>query len=71
MDWKNWIERDPKRCGGRPVFVGTRVTVNNILGYMRAGESDASILENFPQLTVTHLEAARAFAARRKNNSKK
>ena len=71
MDWKQWIEKDPKRCGGRPVFVGTRVTVKNILGFMAIGESDESLLDDFPQLTKNHLDAARAYASKNKAKSAK
>ncbi|WP_456393423.1 DUF433 domain-containing protein [Persephonella sp.] len=46
-----YIKRDPKICGGRPVFKGTRIPIYLILDYLSAGESIEEILENYPQLS--------------------
>jgi uncharacterized protein (DUF433 family) len=43
-----WIERDPTRLGGVPVFRGTRVPVKSLFDHLRAGDSLETFLEDFP-----------------------
>jgi len=45
------ITVDPEVMGGKPVVVGTRITVEEILRRLAAGESPEAILEAFPRLT--------------------
>jgi len=51
--------------GGKPRFVDTRLTVQDVLEYLASGMTHAEILEDFPQLTEEHLRAALEFAANR------
>lgn len=37
--------------GGTPVFAGTRVPVQTLLDYLKAGESIDDFLEGFPTVT--------------------
>ena len=57
------IVRDPKICGGEPVFRGTRVTLRTVLASLAAGDSAAAILADFPALKAEDVQAAIAFAA--------
>jgi uncharacterized protein (DUF433 family) len=57
------IVRDPKICGGEPVFKGTRVTLGTVLGSLAAGDTSEAILADFPSLTPEDIQAAIAFAA--------
>lgn len=43
---------------GKPVIRGTRITVENILERLGAGESPDEILEAYPQLSVEAIRAA-------------
>jgi uncharacterized protein (DUF433 family) len=63
MDISNHITRDPRICGGEPVFVGTRVLLRTILASLADGDDEREILKSFPTLTHEHLRAAVAFAA--------
>jgi uncharacterized protein (DUF433 family) len=63
MDLSPHIIRDPKICGGEPVFRGTRVTLRTVLASLADGDSVAAILRNFPTLTEHQINAAIAFAA--------
>ena len=49
--------RDPEVMGGAPVFCGTRVPVQTLLGYLEAGESIDQFLEGFPSVTRIQLVA--------------
>ncbi len=60
---ENRIVRDPKICGGEPVFKGTRVTLRTILASLANGDSLEEILSDFPALTAKDVQAAVAFAA--------
>lgn len=45
------ISTSPDILGGTPVFVGTRVPLQNLLDYLKAGESINDFLEGFPTVT--------------------
>lgn len=60
---KSLIVSDPKVMMGKPVVVGTRVTVELILDKLAAGESFEQIIEAHPQLTREAIQAALTFAA--------
>ena len=45
------INRDPEILGGMPVFMGTRVPVQNLLDYLAEGEPLDSFLDDFPAVT--------------------
>jgi len=57
------IIRDPKICGGQPVFRGTRVTLRTVLASLADGDSPEEILAAFPTLKPEDIQAAIAFAA--------
>lgn len=41
----------PEIMGGTPVFLGTRVPVQTLLDYLKAGESTDDFLEGFPTVS--------------------
>ncbi len=60
---KSVISCNPDVMGGTPVFSGTRVPVQTLLGYLEAGESIDDFLEGFPSVTreqvIAFLEQAK------------
>lgn len=56
------ISVSPDVMGGTPVFAGTRVPVQTLLEYLKAGESIGDFLAGFPTVTqeqvVTFIEEA-------------
>lgn len=60
----NMIQSDPSIMMGKPVIVGTRITVELILEKLAAGESIEQILEAHPRLTKEAVLAALDFAAK-------
>lgn len=48
---------------GKPVIIGTRITVELVLENIAAGETFEQILEAHPRLTDEAIRAAIAFAA--------
>jgi uncharacterized protein (DUF433 family) len=58
-----WIVSDPKVMMGKPVVVGTRITVELILEKLAAGETAEQLLEAHPRLTREAIRAVLAFAS--------
>jgi uncharacterized protein (DUF433 family) len=58
------ITTSPDVMSGIPVFAGTRVPVQTLLDYLKAGESINDFLEGFPTVrreqVIAFLEAAQA-----------
>jgi uncharacterized protein (DUF433 family) len=57
------IQSQPNIMMGKPVVVGTRITVELILEKLAAGETFDEILEAHPRLTKPAILAAIEFAA--------
>ena len=57
------IESNPSIMMGKPVVVGTRITVELILEKLAAGESVEQIIGSHPRLTREAVYAALDFAA--------
>lgn len=51
------ISRDPDVHGGDVVFAGTRVPVDTLIDYLKAGQSVDDFLEGFPTVERWQVEA--------------
>jgi uncharacterized protein (DUF433 family) len=58
------IVADPEVLAGKPVVRGTRLAVEFILELLAAGESDAELLANYPNLTREDIRACLSYASR-------
>lgn len=60
---KGIVHTDPEIMGGAPVFVGTRVPLQNLIDYLQGGESIEDFLDGFPSVSreqvVAVIEAAK------------
>jgi uncharacterized protein (DUF433 family) len=63
IDYSAHIEINPEIRFGKPVIIGTRITVYDVLQWLASGMSHQQILEDFPQLTETQIYACLAYAA--------
>ncbi len=61
------IETRPGVRSGTPTFVGTRITVYDVLEYLASGMTSDEIVADFPKLTGDHVRAALEFAANREH----
>ena len=50
-DLKGIVHSDPEIMGGTPVFVGTRVPLQNLIDYLEGGESIEDFLDGFPSVS--------------------
>jgi uncharacterized protein (DUF433 family) len=70
MNWKYHIYSNPKILLGKPVIIGTRLSIEFILELFSEGWTEQQILESYPTLTTDALQAVFAFAAERSLNTK-
>ena len=63
------ITIDPDICGGKPTIRGKRIPVQTILGFLEAGDSTETILEQYPSLEMEDITACFEFASLLINNS--
>ena len=49
-DLKGIVHSDPGTMGGTPVFVGTRVPLQNLIDSLEGGESIDDFLDGFPSV---------------------
>ena len=63
IQWHDYIEERPDVMLGKPVFKGTRLTVEHILKELGTGMSHEELLDNYPTLKPEHLQAAVLYAA--------
>jgi uncharacterized protein (DUF433 family) len=59
------ITLEAGKRGGRPCIRGLRISVYDILAMLSNGETEASIIEDFPELEPQDIQAALSYAADR------
>ncbi|MEX0791158.1 MAG: DUF433 domain-containing protein [Actinomycetota bacterium] len=68
MGLEKVVHMDPEILGGKPVFVGTRVPLRNLVDYLEADYSVDDFLKDFPSVSrdqvVAVLEEIQASATR-------
>ena len=57
------ITINPEICNGKPIIRGMRITVNTVLEYLAAGESEENILKAYPVLEKEDIRACLKFAS--------
>lgn len=55
MDYTGIITVEPGKRSGQPCIRGLRITVDDVLGYLAAGMTEAELLADFPDLTETDI----------------
>ncbi|HET9215883.1 MAG TPA: DUF433 domain-containing protein [Terriglobia bacterium] len=63
MNWQDYIAEKPRVMMGKPVFKGTRITVEHVLRELGGGTSENDLLQAHPRLTAEHIRAALLYAA--------
>jgi len=56
---------DPETMGGTPIFRGTRVPVKTLFDYLKAGDTIAEFLDDFPTVDREQVVAVLAEAESR------
>ena len=63
--WRAVITVEPGKRSGQPCIRGMRIAVDDILGYLAGGMTEAELLADFPELTQEDILACREFSAER------
>jgi uncharacterized protein (DUF433 family) len=63
IQWQDYIEERKDIMLGKPVFRGTRLTVEHILKELATGMPPSELLANYPTLKPEHIQAAMLYAA--------
>ncbi|MDZ7718609.1 MAG: DUF433 domain-containing protein [Balneolaceae bacterium] len=58
------ITVDPTICNGKPTIRGKRITVQTILEFLAAGDSQKDLLKAYPSLEPDDIKAALEFASK-------
>jgi uncharacterized protein (DUF433 family) len=62
------ITIDELVCNGKPTIRGKRITVQTILEFLSAGESEEEILKQYPTIESDDIKACLRFAAQMMNS---
>ncbi len=68
MNLKEYITIDPQKRFGKPILIGTRISVSDILNWLGNGMTKESILKDYPELTESMIHAALFYAAFRQDH---
>ena len=63
MHFADHIEVNPQVMRGKPVIRGTRIPVELLLRKLSEGATEQTLIEAYPQLTPTGIQAALVYAA--------
>ncbi len=63
------ITLEPGKRGGKPCVRGLRITVQDVLDALAAGQSAQDIVADFPELTLEDIRAVLAYAADRERHA--
>jgi uncharacterized protein (DUF433 family) len=63
IKWQDYIEERKEVMTGKPVFKGTRLTVEFVLKQIGAGMTEQQLLDQYPTLKPEHIRAAMLYAA--------
>ena len=68
MNYQDYIEIIPGKRSSKPCIKGSRITVYDVLGWLAQGMSSDEILEDFPELSSTQIQACLTYAAQREHH---
>lgn len=67
VDYKKHIVIDSSKRFGKPVVIGTRISVYDVLNWLANGMTKKEIVRDFPELDEDKINACLSFAANREN----
>ncbi|QTE24468.1 DUF433 domain-containing protein [Polaribacter cellanae] len=68
VDYKKYIAIEPNKRFGKPILIGTRISVYDVLNWLANGMSKKEILIDFPELKEESINACLSFVANRENS---
>ena len=68
IDYKQYITINTEIRFGKPILIGTRITVFDILNWLANGMTTNEIIEDFPERNENQIKACLSYAADREHN---
>ena len=63
MNYTDFITIDPEKRFGRPIIIGTRISVYDVLNWLAEGMLINDIISDFPELNEAQIKACLRYAA--------
>ncbi len=63
MNYTEYIEINPEKRFGKPIIIGTRISVYDVLSWLAEGLSFDDIILDFPELNEEQIKACLSYAA--------
>ena len=70
IDYTKYISINPNIRFGKPCITGTRISVFDVLTWLANSMTQDQILEDYPELSKTQIQACLAYAADREHKLK-
>jgi uncharacterized protein (DUF433 family) len=67
IDYKQHITINTEIRFGKPIIIGTRITVFDVLNWLANGMTIHDIIEDYPELEENQIKACLAYAADREH----
>ena len=69
IDYRQYITINSEIRFGKPIIIGTRITVFDVLNWLANGMSFEEIMEDFPELNENQIRACLSYAADREHKT--
>lgn len=63
MSYAEYIEINPEKRFGKPIIIGTRISVYDVLNWLAEGMTINDIISDFPELSEEQIKACLQYAA--------
>lgn len=63
MNYAEYIGIDPEKRFGKPIIIGTRISVYDVLSWLSEGMTIEDIISDFPELNEDQIKACLSYAA--------
>ncbi|PJB15048.1 MAG: hypothetical protein CO118_05425 [Flavobacteriales bacterium CG_4_9_14_3_um_filter_32_8] len=70
IDFSKYIEINSDKRFGKPIIIGTRITVYDVLNWLASGMNKKDIISDYPEITEEQINACLGFAANREAQSR-
>jgi|TARA_B100001971_G_C17922477_1_gene398501 uncharacterized protein (DUF433 family) len=67
IQFNQYIEIDSEKRFGKPIIIGTRISVYDVLSLLSNGMSRKEIIADYPELSESQINACLSFAANKEH----
>ena len=67
IQFNQYIEIDSEKRFGKPIIIGTRISVYDVLSLLSNGMSRKEIIADYPELSESQINACWSFAANKEH----